>query len=78
MGNQTDQVITLRFFTCNDHRGFNPVPTASIIVASDEPMARTMLIDVLREQGINQDNDFTLKEIVADKPSVTILSNGDY
>lgn len=67
----------MKLFTCNDHRGHWPVPTASVVVAGSEEEAREMLTKELKDRGIDDDR-FTLTEINPNKKQTIILSDGEY
>lgn len=67
----------MRVFTCKDHEGLWPVPTASVIVAENKEQAFLMLKKELESLGI-KDDKFTLQELDVTEPSVIVLSNGDY
>lgn len=67
----------MKLFTCNDHHGHWPVPTASVVIAESEEEARTMLTQELESRGIEV-FDFTLVEIAPNKRQVVVLSDGEY
>ena len=67
----------MRIFTCNDHHGHWPVPTASVVIAKNEDEAREMLTQELEGRGIKV-FDFTLVEINPNKKQVVVLSDGEY
>jgi len=67
----------MKVFVCNDHDGYWPVPTASVIVAKDEEDAKVMLRKELESKGLKTEW-FTLKELDVTKEQVEMLSDGDY
>lgn len=67
----------MKVFTCNDHEGYWPVPTASVIIAENEKEARDMLHEQLLEKGLNKE-DFTLVEVNTSIKQVITLSDGEY
>jgi len=70
----------MKVFTCNDHEGFWPAGTASVIVAESEEQARKVLIAALKNIGLDQDENFTLQslELNPKEPYAKILRDGDY
>lgn len=68
----------MKVFTCDDHKGYWPVPTASVVIAKNEKEAHEMLKKELKETHGIEDDDFTLKELNPKKRQVEVLSNGDY
>lgn len=67
----------MKLFTCNDHHGHWPVPTASVVIAESEEEARTMLTKELESRGIRV-YDFTLIEIDLNEKQTIVLSDGEY
>lgn len=67
----------MKVFVCNDHDGYWPVPTASVIVAKDEEDAKVMLRKELESKSLNTEL-FTLKELDVTKEQVEMLSDGNY
>lgn len=67
----------MKVFTCDDHEGYWPVGTASIVVAENEEEAHKILYEKLKSINL-VDNDFTLKELDTSKPNVVVLRDGDY
>jgi hypothetical protein len=67
----------MKLFTCNDHNGHWPVPTASVVIAKSKDEARKMLTKELKSRNI-EDFDFTLTEINQNKKQVIVLSDGEY
>lgn len=68
----------MNVYTCNDHDGHWPVGTASVVVAKDEAEARDLLRRVLKDQGLNPNEPFTLKLLETTAPVVRVLCDGDY
>lgn len=68
---------SLKVFTCNDHAGFWPVGSASVVVAENETEAREILRGALIGHGL-KDEPFTLKELDINRPHAVILNDGDY
>jgi hypothetical protein len=70
---------SLRLWTCTDHDTHWPVGGASIVVAENENMARSLLIEALAARGIKQpEGDFTLTEVPLQEPKAVVLNDGDY
>ena len=67
----------MKLFTCNDHKGYWPVGTASVIIAESQGEAHALLYDDLSRKGL-KDNDFTLTEIDLNNRQVIVLQDGDY
>jgi hypothetical protein len=67
----------MKIFTCQDHDGFCPVGTASIVFAHSEKAARELLRAALIERGLSPDG-FTLIEQSAETEQAIILRDGDY
>lgn len=68
----------MRLWTCVDHDVFWPVGGASIVVASDEDEARSLLSDALRATGLDPDEGFTLQEVPLDRKVAIVLKDGEY
>ena len=69
----------LNVYTCNDHDGFYPVGTASVIVAPNEIEARQMLRAALGLRGLNAaDDSFNLTLLPLHEATVRVLSDGSY
>lgn len=68
---------SMKVYTCNDHDGFWPVGTASVIVAGSEDEARELLRNKLLSMKLDP-SDFTLAELDVSKRGVTVLRDGDY
>lgn len=77
MNEYLERFKPMKLFTCNDHNGHWPVPTASVIIAKSKDEAKEMLIKELKDRGIS-DNQFTLTEINPNKKQVIVLSDGEY
>lgn len=67
----------MNIYTCNDHDGFFPVGTASVIVARNMDDAIELLRAKLLSMQLDPTN-FTLAELDTSKEGVTVLRNGDY
>ena len=66
-------------YTCDDHIGHWPVPTASVVVAADEKSARALLLAALIRCGLDPTNtEFTLKELDTAAPGAHVLQDGEY
>lgn len=72
----------MRLFTCTDHKGHWPVGTASIVLASNEAEARSLLDRKLYENNLilnGETTHYTLNEVsLEDGPKAIILNDGDY
>lgn len=68
----------MKVFTCDDHKGWWPVPTASVVIAEDEEEARKLLKIKLRHEYAIEDDSFTLKEVDITAEKAIVLSYGDY
>ena len=70
---------SMRAWTCKDFTGHYPVGTAAVIVAESEPMARALLDEELRRQGLQyQVTRLTLLELDLGREQAVILRDGDY
>ena len=67
----------MRAWTCIDHDTIYPVGGASVVVATDEASAKSLLRGALKDRSLKPDG-FTLKELRIDKPGATVLRDGDY
>jgi hypothetical protein len=70
----------VRLFFCTDHASVWPVGVASVVVASDEDEARSLLDAELVGRGLKPyaDEPYTLLEANHDKPGAYVLRDGDY
>lgn len=70
----------MKLFVCNDHAGYWPVGTASVVLATDEVAARDALNAELKSRGLADDKlePFTLQEIDPAAPRVLVLCDGNY
>jgi len=68
----------MRTFVCNDHKGWWPVPTASVVIAENKEQAFQLLKEKLKNSYDVDDDSFTLKEIDTTKIGAIVLSYGDY
>lgn len=69
----------LNVYTCNDHDGYYPVGTASVIVAPNEIEARQMLRAALGLRGLNAaDDSFNLTLLPLHDATVRVLCDGNY
>ena len=55
--------LEMKVFVCNDHAGWWPVPTASVVVAEDEGRGYQLLKRKLKEDYNIDDDTFTLQEL---------------
>jgi hypothetical protein len=69
--------MSLKVFTCTDHKGHWPVGVASVVVADSETGARQLLDRELRLHGLAP-SDYTLQEISTELPRAFVLTDGDY
>ncbi|SEP57090.1 hypothetical protein SAMN05216232_0193 [Virgibacillus subterraneus] len=68
----------MKVFVCNDHEGWWPVGSASVVIAENEQQAFYMLQEKLKtDYGIN-DSEFTLKEVDISQSQTIVLNYGDY
>lgn len=67
----------MKVFACSDFEGRWPVPVAAIVVALTENAAKLMLSNHLKRIGLPGEVGQVV-EIETDKPSVNVLSDGDY
>lgn len=69
----------MKVFTCDNFEGHYPVGAAAVIVAANELVARTMLIDHLAMIGLPQTDPakLAINELPI-KPGVTVLVDGNY
>lgn len=67
----------MKVFYSNDFTGKWPVPTAAIVIAPDEEIAKLQLARELLVMGLPGKN-FTVTEVDVTKPAVLILSDGEY
>jgi hypothetical protein len=72
--------MVMKVFTCNDHEGFYPVGTASVVVATDRDHAYRLLQQELLNMGFAAAKAavFTLEELPTDEPFVRVLCDGNY
>lgn len=70
----------MKVYTCRNHNGYWPVPTASVVVAPNEVIARILLDAELMARGLKTsvDYSYTLVELDTGKLKATILQDGDY
>jgi hypothetical protein len=69
--------MSLKVFTCTDHKGHWPVGVASVVIAANETEARRLLDIALLEEGLDVD-EYSLREIPANEPRAVVLNNGEY
>lgn len=67
----------MRVWVVTDHNTHWPVGGASIVVATDEIQARSLLDSALIDDSLKPD-DYTLREIMLDTPYAEVLCDGDY
>lgn len=72
----------MKLYTCINHPGHWPVPTATIILAESNGEARAMIDQSLREAHIRMDDwklsDYKLVEVDMSIKQAIVLSDGDY
>lgn len=68
----------MRVYTCTDFRGHYPVGASALVLAGNKGQARKILLEKLKEIGLEQKEPISLVEIPQDKQSVHILQDGDY
>lgn len=71
----------MKIWTCNNHVGQWPVPTASVIVAETEEEARKLMREMLEELDLGtrrEVDSFDLVELDVTIAHVVVLSDGDY
>lgn len=66
-------------FTCTDHDGFNPVGTASVVIAGSEEEAKELLDQALLKRNLSPSSEspYTLTRLKRGHQAV-ILRDGDY
>lgn len=67
----------MNVYTSTDHDG-HWVGVASVVVASNEEEARSLLVAKLRTHGLDGAKPFTLRRINIDQPRAFVLQDGDY
>lgn len=72
--------MTLKVWTCDDHRGRWPGGVASVVVAETEEAARRFLQAALFKKGLwkSPEDDFTLTPLDLETPAAIIIRDGDY
>ncbi len=73
----------MRVWTCTDHAGVWPVGVASIVVASSEAEARSLLEGELASRRLlhrppRAPFDFTLEEVDLEMARAIVLCDGNY
>jgi len=70
----------MKLYTCVDHDGFYPVPTASIVIGNNKREGKKMLDLELIKAGLFpfKTKEYTLIEINPEKRQAIILSDGNY
>ena len=70
----------MEVWTCDDHDGFYPVGTASVVVASTEDEARALLDAQLVAEGLESSVQapYTLERLPLSSPRAVVIQNGDY
>lgn len=69
----------MKVFTCNDHNGYWPVGTASVIVAEDKDVATRLLDVALKDKKLKPSEleAYTLVELDTRNPGAFILNDGN-
>lgn len=68
----------MRVYTCTDFKGHYPVGSAAVVVARNGVEAEKQLREVLREEGLGDDESLTMVRLNVSKKNVVVLCNGDY
>ena len=67
----------MNIYTCNDDYGIWPAGAASIVIAKNKKIAKTLLDVALTNRSIAI-NDYTLTKVDIAKQQAIILCDGDY
>ena len=67
----------MKLFTCTDHEGMYPVPTASLVIADSKLEAYDLMYKELHKRNLHNVG-FTLQEVDIKVKKAIILSDGDY
>ncbi len=67
----------MKCFICDDMPGVF-LKGSAVVFAENEDEGRQILIDVMRADGLNYREPFTLKEVPTNQHAAFIIWNGDY
>lgn len=70
-------MATLKIFTCDDHSGYWPAGSASVVVAANAKQARELLVAELQRRKLPHEFA-TVRQLDTSAPKAVILYNGNY
>lgn len=69
----------MKVYTCTAFKGHYPVGASAVVIAQSRMQARQMLLEELKEIGLEQDvKEADIEQLSLSRASVHILQDGNY